>query len=196
MLISWPATMQVYKIIWIVLVFWLVNKCVFVAFCKIIWIVYAFWMIYKCVFIVLWSNKTTSAIWLTVSELWEFTLHASYILFLFVKTKNNDFIKEKKHVVCDSIACWKSWQSLWEFSGRWKTSTASRIFTDLLLNSPKHLPQFSPGYEGTHKNDVSDMRGYQTPSCKNLQFHERNKNLFTRFAYWVFFLINGKIIIL
>ena len=26
---------------------------------------------------------------------------------------------------------------------------ASRVFTDLLLNSPKHLPRFSPGYEGT-----------------------------------------------
>ena len=30
-----------------------------------------------------------------------------------------------------------------------KTSTASRVFTDLLSNSPKHSPRFSPGYEGT-----------------------------------------------
>ena len=44
-------------------------------------------------------------------------------------------------------ACWKPWQSLWEFSSRWKPSTASRVFTDLLLNSPKRSPQFSPGYE-------------------------------------------------
>ena len=28
-------------------------------------------------------------------------------------------------------------------------SLASRVFTDLLLNSPKRSPQFSPGYEGT-----------------------------------------------
>ena len=28
-------------------------------------------------------------------------------------------------------------------------STASRVFTDLLSNSPKRLPRFSPGCEGT-----------------------------------------------
>ena len=28
-----------------------------------------------------------------------------------------------------------------------KPLTASWVFTDLLSNSPKHLPQFSPGYE-------------------------------------------------
>ena len=39
--------------------------------------------------------------------------------------------------------------SLWEFSSRWKPSTASRVFTDLLSNSPKCWPRFSPGYEGT-----------------------------------------------
>ena len=38
---------------------------------------------------------------------------------------------------------------MWEFSSRWKPLTASRVFTDLLLNSPKNSPQFSPGYEGT-----------------------------------------------
>ena len=26
--------------------------------------------------------------------------------------------------------------------------TSSRVFTDLLSNSPRHSPQFSPGYEG------------------------------------------------
>ena len=29
------------------------------------------------------------------------------------------------------------------------SETASRVFTDQLLNSPKRLPRFSPGYEGT-----------------------------------------------
>ena len=29
-----------------------------------------------------------------------------------------------------------------------KTSTASQVFTDLLSNSPKRSPRFSPGYEG------------------------------------------------
>ena len=53
------------------------------------------------------------------------------------------------HVVRASIACWKPWQSLWEFSSRWKPSTASGVFTDLLSNSPKCSPQFSPGFEGT-----------------------------------------------
>ena len=38
--------------------------------------------------------------------------------------------------------------SLWEFSSRWKPSTASQVFTDPLLNSPKYSPWFSPGYEG------------------------------------------------
>ena len=30
-----------------------------------------------------------------------------------------------------------------------KPSTVSRVFTDLLSNSPKHSPWFSPGYECT-----------------------------------------------
>ena len=72
---------------------------------KIIWIVRAFWLANKCVFIVLWSTKMTSAIWLTVSELWEFTVRASYIVFFFVKTENNNFKKEIKHLVRVSIAC-------------------------------------------------------------------------------------------
>ena len=40
-------------------------------------------------------------------------------------------------------------QSLWEFSSRWKPSNPSRVFTDLLTNSPKRSPRFSPGFEGT-----------------------------------------------
>ena len=115
---------------------------------KMIRIVRAFWMIYKCVFIALWSTKMTWAMWLTFSELWEFTVHASCIVCLLVKTENNDFIKELNDVVLASIACWKRWQSLWEFSSRWKPSIASWVFTDLLSNSPKRLHWFSPSYEG------------------------------------------------
>ena len=74
---------------------------------------------------------------LTVSELWEITVSALYIVFLFVKTENNNFIKEIKHVVRASIVCWKPRQSLWEFSSWWKSSTVSHVFTDLLSNSPK-----------------------------------------------------------
>ena len=85
---------------------------------------------------------------LTVFKLWEFTVCASYIVFLFVNNENNNFIKEIKHVVCAFIASWNPRQSLWEFSSRWKPLTASWVFTDLLLNSPKRSPQFSPVYEG------------------------------------------------
>ena len=74
-------------------------------------------------------------------------LRASYILFLFVETENSNFIKEIKHVVRASIAWWRPRQSLWEFSSRWKPSTAFRVFTDQLSNSPKRSPRFSPGYE-------------------------------------------------
>ena len=89
---------------------------------------------------------------LTLSELWEFTVCASYIVFLFVNNENDNFIKEIKHVVRASIACWKPRQCLWEFSSRWKPSTASRVFTYLLSNSPKRSSRFSPGNEGTKKN--------------------------------------------
>ena len=70
-------------------------------------------------------------------------IRASYISFLFVKTENNNFIKEIKHVLRAFIAWWKPRHSLWEFS------TASQVFTDLLSNSPKRSPRFSPGYKGT-----------------------------------------------
>ena len=104
---------------------------------KIIWMVRALLLVYKYVFIhsfVLRSTKMTQAIWLAVSKLWEFTVlwkkSASYIVFLFVKTKNN-FIKEIKHVLRAFIAWWKTRQILRELSSRWKPSTASWIFTDL-----------------------------------------------------------------
>ena len=79
-----------------------------------------------------------------VSNVVEFTVRASYIVFLFVKTENDNFTKLRVF-----ITWWKPRQSLWEFSSRWKPSIASRAFTDLLSNSPKRSPWFSPGYEGT-----------------------------------------------
>ena len=129
-----------------------------IYFYKLIWIVLAFWLLFKSVFIALWSMKMTWAIWMAISKLREFTVSwkkfkptyicPSYIVFLFVMTKNDNFINEIKHVLCAFIAWWKPWQSLWEFSSRWKPLTLSRVFTDLLLNSPKHSLRFSPGYEG------------------------------------------------
>ena len=78
----------------------------------------------------------------------EVYIYTSYIVFLFVKMKNN-FIKEIKHVSRVFIAGWKPRQSFWELSNRWKLPTVSRVFTDLLSNSPKGSPWFSPSYEGT-----------------------------------------------
>ena len=76
---------------------------------------------------------------------------ALYIVFLFVITEIN-FIKEIKHVLRAFIAWWKTFQSLYKFSSRLKPSTVSWVFTDLLSNSIKRSPQFSPGYEGTKNN--------------------------------------------
>ena len=56
-----------------------------------------------------------------------------------------------KHVFRAFIAWWKPWQSLWELLSRWKTATASRVFIDLLSNSPKRSPRLSSGYEDTEK---------------------------------------------
>ena len=72
---------------------------ILIFFYKIILIVRAFLIGLQVVLIAIWSTNTKSAIWLTVSELWEFTVRASYIVFLFVKTENNNFIKEIKHVL-------------------------------------------------------------------------------------------------
>ena len=89
------------------------------------------------------ENGVSNVVWL--SKLWEFTVRASYIVFLFVHNESNNFIKEINYVIRASIACWKPRKSLREFSNRWKPLTVYRVFTDLLLNSPKR----SPGYEGT-----------------------------------------------
>ena len=77
--------------------------------------------------------------------------HALYIVFLFLKSENNHFIKEIKSVISAFIVWWKPWQSLREFSSGWKISTVSQVFTDLLSNSPKRSPRFSRGYEGTER---------------------------------------------
>ena len=62
---------------------------------KLIWIVRAFWLVYKCVFIPRYEAwKWREQCGLTVSELWEFTVRASHITFLFVNNENNNFIKE------------------------------------------------------------------------------------------------------
>ena len=94
---------------------------------KIIWIARAFWLVYKCVFITLWSTKIAWAMWFDCLRVVRISVPASYIVFLFVNNENNDFIKEIKDVLRASIACWKPWQSLWEFSSKWKPSTASRL---------------------------------------------------------------------
>ena len=111
--------------------------------------VFGFRLVYKCVFIALWSTKMMWVMWFDCLRVVRIcsTVCASYIIFLF--NENSHFIKEIKHVVRTSVAYWKPWQSLWEFSSRWKPSTASCVFTNLLLNSPKCSPWFSPGYEGT-----------------------------------------------
>ena len=70
---------------------------------KIIWIVRAFWLVYKCVFIGLWSTKMTSGKWLTVYELREFTVRASYIVFLIVNTENNNFIYKRSKTCCPCL---------------------------------------------------------------------------------------------
>ena len=153
-------------------------------FYKIIWIVQGFWLVNKCVFIVLWSTRMAWAMWLTVSKLWEFTVHASCIVFLFFKTENNNFIKEIKHVVHASIACWIPQQSLWEFSGRWKPSTASWDFTDLFLNSSKGSPRFSPGYEGM-ENMFYILNKYLKAT---FNFSHQICNCFWTYLFTIYFL--------
>ena len=71
-------------------------------------------------------------------------IRALYIVFLFVKTENNNFIKEIKHALPAFIAWWKPCpvvvvvrQSLWELSSRWKPWLClgfSRICCRILTN--------------------------------------------------------------
>ena len=67
-------------------------------------------------------------------------------------------------------------ECLWEFSSRWKPLTASRVFTDLLSNSPKHSPRFSPGYEGMEK-----MLNFL-----NLTHFRVNKRFHRHIVYWCY----------
>ena len=83
-----------------------VAKLVYTNYYKIIWIVRVFWLVYKCVFIAPWSTKLTWAMWFDCPELWDLTvswkkLRYTYALRImsFSLLKNNNFLKELKHVL-------------------------------------------------------------------------------------------------
>ena len=84
---------------------------------------------------------------LQVVRIYSFISLALYIVFQFVKTEDKKFYKRSK-------TCYQCLYSLVKTSAKFvgfleqvKHSTASRVFTDLLSNSPKRSPLFSPGYE-------------------------------------------------
>ena len=52
-----------------------------------------------------------------------------------------------------------------------KVSQNSRVFTDLLLNSPKRSPRFSPGYDGM-ENMFYFLTENGIKQLKNLSFVE------------------------
>ena len=70
---------------------------------------------------------------------------ASYIVFLSVKSKINNFIKRIKRILRSL--------SLVETSAKFVIilEQVLRVFTDLLWNFPKSSPRFSLDYEGTEK---------------------------------------------
>ena len=92
------------------------SKYMSILIYKLIWIVLAFWLVNKCSFIALWSMKMPWAIWLAPSCLWsdligskllEFTvimkeiklyIRASYNVFFFVSSESNYFIKKIKYI--------------------------------------------------------------------------------------------------
>ena len=112
---------------------------------KIIWIVRVFLMANKCVFI---GCLHVARIYNFMEEI-KLYKRASFIVVLFVKLETNNFIKEIKHVLRAFIAWWKPHVSLWEFSSKWKSLTVFWVFTSLLSNSRKRSHRFSPSYEGT-----------------------------------------------
>ena len=68
---------------------------------KIIWIVNAFWFVYKCVFIET-RKRRAQYDWLSPScenlqfyEKMKLFIRTSYVVFLFIKMENNNFIKER-----------------------------------------------------------------------------------------------------
>ena len=111
-----------------------VDNCVL-----IVWIVRVFWLVNKFVFIAQWSTKMKWTIFLVgylqVVRIYNFMkeikvyIRASYIVFLLLPTDEKKIIKVINHVLFVSIAWWKPRQSLWEFSSGWKpsTSTVSRV---------------------------------------------------------------------
>ena len=58
------------------------------------------------------ENDVSKVVWLSSSCQNLQYARALYIVFLFVNTEDNNFIKEIKHVVRASIVCWKPRQSL------------------------------------------------------------------------------------
>ena len=102
---------------------------------KIIWIVCVLWLVNKCVFIVLLYKHANDVSNMVISKLWGFTvswkkfkyciLCIVYTVFLFVKIENSNFIKEIKHVLRAFVAWWKSCEN--SLTG--KNSTASQVFT-------------------------------------------------------------------
>ena len=87
----------------------------------------------------------TSEICLTVLVLWEFRVRASYIGFLFVKTENNNFIIEIKHVFRDFI------HSLLKISAKFVRILEQGKTIDCVSGFQWSDLEFSqsPGYEGT-----------------------------------------------
>ena len=69
-------------------------------------------------------------------------IRASYIVFPFVKTENNNFTKEIKHVFRDFIAR-SNLGNVYENSraGENHQLCLGRVFIDLLSNSPKRSPR-------------------------------------------------------
>ena len=87
---------------------YLVNKANKMVY-KVIWIVHVFWLVYKCVFMhsaMKHENDVSSMVCcLQVVRIYSFMkeikvyVRALYIVFLFVKTENINFIKEIRRVL-------------------------------------------------------------------------------------------------
>ena len=80
-------------------------------------------------------------------------IHASYIIFLFVKTKTNN--KTCSPILYSLV---KTSTKLVRILEQVKTIDCVSDFTYLLLNSPERSPRFSPGYEGMEKMLISYMK--------------------------------------
>ena len=125
---------------------------------KIFWIVRAFWLVYKCVFMALWSTKMTWQYgWLCLQVVRSYSfvkeikvyIRASYIVFLgFVKTENNCYKRNKRCSLCIHSQV-KTLAKFVRIREQVNTLDCVLGFTDLLSNSPKRSPRFSPGYECT-----------------------------------------------